>query len=182
MLPTGPGQPRVITHDTMIKRNARWLPDGKRILYTANEPGQDPRIFIVSIDGGHPLPITPPLVIGALPTPDGMAVLGRAADRKFYLFPIAGGTPRLVSTLQSGDVPVRFADDGRSLFATTFGKIPALLTKVDLATGTRTPWKEAMPADTAGLMNVGPILVTPDGKNTVYSYTKLLSDLYLMEP
>jgi Tol biopolymer transport system component len=182
MLPTGPGQPRVITHDTMIKRNARWLPDGKRILYTANETGQDPRIFIVSIDGGHPLPITPPLVIGALPTPDGMAVLGRAADRKFYLFPIAGGTPRLVSTLQSGDVPVRFADDGRSLFVTTFGKMPALLTKVDLATGARTAWKEAMPADTAGLMNVGPILVTPDGKNTVYSYTKLLSDLYLMEP
>ena len=181
MLPTGPGQPRVITHDAMLKRNVRWLPDEKRIVYTANETGQDPRIFIVSIDGGHPVPITPPLVIGALPTPDGMAVLGRAADRRFYLYPIAGGAPRAVPTLQSGDVPVRFSDDGHSLFVTTFGRLPALLTKVDLATGARMPWKEAMPADTAGLMNVGPILVTPDGRSTVYSYTKLLSDLYLVD-
>lgn len=34
-----------------------------------------------------------------------------------------------------------------------------------------------MPADPAGLTNVGPIFVTPDGGTTVYSYTRLLSDL-----
>ena len=181
MLPTGPGQPRVITHDATLKRNARWLPDGRRIIYTANENGQDPRVYIISADGGQPVPVTPPLVIGALPTPDGMAILGRANDRKFYLYPIGGGSPRLVTTLQSGDVPVRFSHDGHSLFVTTFGKIPAMLTKVELATGARTPWKEVMPADTAGLLNVGPILVTPDGKTVVYSYTKLLSDLYLVD-
>ena len=38
-----------------------------------------------------------------------------------------------------------------------------------------------MPADTAGLINVGPIFVTPDGGTSVYSYTRLLSDLYLVD-
>ncbi|HXH39760.1 MAG TPA: hypothetical protein VNN08_14115, partial [Thermoanaerobaculia bacterium] len=70
--------------------------------------------------------------------------------------------------------------DGRSLYVATFGKIPAMLYKVDLTTGARTLSREAMPADPSGLINVGPILVTPDGTTTVYSYTRLLSDLYVM--
>ena len=35
------------------------------------------------------------------------------------------------------DVPVRFTSDGRSVFVGSFGKIPALLTKVDLSSGAR---------------------------------------------
>jgi len=55
------------------------------------------------------------------------------------------------------------------------------LMKVDLITGERTLSREAMPADPSGLINVGPIFVTPDGTTTVYSYTRLLSDLYVVE-
>jgi hypothetical protein len=113
-------------------------------------------------------------------TPDGRFVLGRAADRKFYLYPVAGGAPITVPVLKNGDVPTRFSPDGRSLYVATFGKIPAMLYKVDLTTGARTLWREAMPADPAGLINVGPILITPDGGTTVYSYTRLLSDLYIV--
>ena len=47
--------------------------------------------------------------------------------------------------------------------------------------GARTKWLDAMPADPAGLINVGPILVTPDGGRSVYSYTRMLSDLYLVD-
>ena len=90
----------------------------------------------------------------------------------------SGGVPVAVPALKNGDVPTRFSADGRSLFVATFGKIPAMLYKVDLSTGARAEWREAMPADPAGLINVGPILVTPDGGTTVYSYTRLLSDLY----
>ena len=79
------------------------------------------------------------------------------------------------------DYPVRFTADGRSVFVGSFGKIPALLTKVDLSNGARTLWMEAMPADPAGLTNVGPIFVTPDGGRSVYSYTRMLSDLYLVD-
>ena len=81
----------------------------------------------------------------------------------------------------SDDVPVRFTPDGRALFVGTFGKIPAMLSRVDLGSGAHTRWLEAMPADPAGLINVGPILVTPDGGRSVYSYTRMLSDLYLVE-
>jgi hypothetical protein len=35
--------------------------------------------------------------------------------------------------------------------------------------------------DPAGVSAIGPILVGPDGKSYVYSYRRVLSDLYLIE-
>jgi Tol biopolymer transport system component len=181
MLPTGTGQPRVLTHDAINHRVARWFPDGRHILFQGNEAHHPPRLWVQSIDGGSARAVTPENVVGTHVTPDNRFVLGRASDRKYYLFPVAGGAAVPVPALHGDDVPVRFTIDGRSLFVTTFAKIPALLTKVDLATGARTLWLEAMPADASGLVNVGPILVTPDGGRSVYSYTRVLSDLYLVD-
>ena len=54
------------------------------------------------------------------------------------------------------------------------------ITRVDLKSGTRTLWREAVPPDRSGLINVGPIFTTSDGKISVYSYTRLLSALYIV--
>jgi Tol biopolymer transport system component len=156
------------------------MPDGSHIFFQGNEERQPPRLWIQSLDGSAPRAISPENVAASQVTPDGRFILGRAPDRRFYLYPAAGGAPVEVPVLKNGDVPTRFSADGRSLFVATFGKIPAMLYKVDLTTGARTDWREAMPADPAGLINVGPILVTPDGATTVYSYTRLLSDLYIV--
>ncbi|MEA2162823.1 MAG: eukaryotic-like serine/threonine-protein kinase [Thermoanaerobaculia bacterium] len=180
MLPTGTGQPRQITKDHINHRNARWMPDGKQIFFQGNEERKAPRIWIQSLDGSAPRAITPENVRATQATPDGRYILGGTSDRKFNLYPVAGGAVVPVPALKSGDVPTRFTPDGRSLFVATFGKIPAMFYKIDLASGTRTLWREAMPADPSGLINVGPILVTPDGATTVYSYTRLLSDLYVI--
>ena len=52
---------------------------------------------------------------------------------------------------------------------------------LDLSTGQRTPFKQLMPSDLAGVETIGPILMTPDGKTSVYGYHRTLSDLYLVE-
>jgi hypothetical protein len=38
-----------------------------------------------------------------------------------------------------------------------------------------------MPLDNAGVQHIGPIRITPDGKNYVYGFQRRLSDLYLVE-
>jgi hypothetical protein len=53
--------------------------------------------------------------------------------------------------------------------------------RLNPATGQRTPWKELMPADPAGVATIGPILITPDGKTYVYGFHRTLADLYLVE-
>lgn len=179
MLPTGAGQPRAVTHDGIDHRNARFTPDGKSILFQGNTPGAPSRTWIQPI-GGTPRPITPGPVTDMLVTPDGRHVLARNANGTFSMFSIDGGAPRSVPVLLPGDRPIQFTSDGGSVFVSSFGKIPAVLTKVDLATGTRTKWREVMPAEPAGLINVGPVWPTPDGKTMVYSYARLLSDLFIV--
>jgi dipeptidyl aminopeptidase/acylaminoacyl peptidase len=180
MLPTGAGQPRAVTNDAIDHHNARFTPDGKSVLFQGNIRGAPRRVWVQPI-GGAPRPITPPNVTASLITPDGREVLVRDSRGAFSLYPISGnGAPRPVPVLLADDRPIQFTSDGGSVFVSTFGKIPAVLTKVDLATGTRTKWREVMPAEASGLFNVGPVWPTPDGQTMVYSYGRLLSDLYIV--
>jgi eukaryotic-like serine/threonine-protein kinase len=181
MLPTGTGQPRTVTKDALTPRNARWFPDGRRILFQGSEAGRPPRLWMQSIDGGAPRALTPENVSGVLITADSSRVLGRAADHHFYFYPVDGSAPQPVPALRGSDAPVRFSTDEKAVYVGTFGRIPAQLEKVNLLTGERTRVRELRPADPGGLINVGPVFVTPDQKTIVYSYTRLLSDLYLIE-
>jgi serine/threonine protein kinase/Tol biopolymer transport system component len=182
MLPVGAGEPRQLTHDAINHRAARFSPDGRSILFQGNEQGHASRMWVQTIEGhALPRPITPENVSGRVMTPDGKRLLASGPDHRYSLFAVDGTTPPTpVPALHSGDVPMRFSDDG-TLYVASFSKIPALLWRVNLANGVRVVVREAMLADPAGLTNVGPILTTPDGKTAVYSYTRLLSDLFLVD-
>jgi len=52
---------------------------------------------------------------------------------------------------------------------------------VDLNTGKRQLFKEIEPPDRAGVLALGPIQMTPDGKTYVYGFTRRLSDLHVVE-
>ncbi len=182
MLPIGAGEPRQVTRDAINHRFARFSPDGRSIFFQGDEPGHASRMWMQPLDGhSPPRAVTPENVSGRVMTTDGRQVVASGPDRKYSLYAVDGKTPPMaVSALHPGDVPTRFAADG-SLYVASFGKIPALLWKVNLATGARTVVHEAMPADPSGLTNVGPILTTPDGTTAVYSYTRILSDLFLVD-
>ena len=52
---------------------------------------------------------------------------------------------------------------------------------MELASGTRTLWREFSPADPAGVYRIAPVLVTSDGSAYAYNAMRALSDLYLVE-
>ena len=58
--------------------------------------------------------------------------------------------------------------------------MPARVEICDVETGARRLWKEIVPPDPAGVLAVGPIVITPDGKSCVYSYRRALDDLFLV--
>ncbi len=183
MLPTGIGQPRAITNDNISHRWARWFPDGQKILFFGSEPNKPPHLWVQSIvSGSAPQRVAPDQVLGTLITPDGQRVLGRSPDRHYFFYPVNGGTPQPVTAMQGSDVPIRLSADGKIAYVASFGRIPAIVTKIDLVSGTRTQLREVVPADRAGLINVGPVLLTPDASTMVYSYTRLLTDVYLIQP
>jgi hypothetical protein len=60
-------------------------------------------------------------------------------------------------------------------------EVPTKVHRVDMTTGQRALWKELVPPDPAGVLTMGPILMTPDGKSYVYSYRRTLDELFLVE-
>jgi Tol biopolymer transport system component len=184
LLPTKAGEAQPLTNDAINHNGARWMPDGKKFVFSGNEPGRGGRLYVQDVGGGQPLAIAPEGVNGTAfaVSPDGQTVAAIGPDQKGYLYPTSGkGEPRLISGLESGDLPTSWSQDGHALFVYQTGEVPAKVYRVDLAAGKRSLWKQLVPGDPAGVATIGPILVTPDGKSFVYGFHRTLADLYLVE-
>jgi serine/threonine protein kinase len=186
LLPTGTGEHKeVATSGISSEQAAIWFPDSQRILFAGSEPGHGLRLYVQSIEGGKPRPITPEGVTAALPgfavSADGKLVAAAGADRKAALFPVDGGPVRAVPGVEPGEFPLRFSPDGHVIYLWKRGDVPARVTRVDLETGKREVWKDLLPADPAGVERISNVLVTPDAKGYAYCYARLLSDLFVVQ-
>jgi Tol biopolymer transport system component len=182
LLPTGSGESRRVTNDSINHVNAAFLPDGKGILFAGNEPGSGGRLYVQNLEGGKPRAISPegvegfPLAI----SPDGRRVAAIGREGETWLFPLEGGQPERVPGLEVGEGPICWGRDGRSLYISSGRAVPMRLFRLDLATGRRDPWKEISPADTGGLVGVFGLRAAPEADAYAYSYGRILSDLYLV--
>ena len=183
LLTTGAGEAKDLTKDNINHAWAHWFPDGKRILFSGNEPGKGVRLYVSDPATGKNLAITPEGVSGTafVISPDSQTVAGIGPDQKGYLYPVAGGEPRVIPGLNPGEQPITFSTDGNSLYIYQPGELPARVNRLDVRTGQRTLWRELMPTDPAGVETIGPILMTPDAKTCVFGYHRMLADLYLVE-
>jgi serine/threonine protein kinase/Tol biopolymer transport system component len=183
LLPTGAGEPRDITKDNVNHSWAHWFPDGKRILFSADEPGKGVRFYVYELASGKSQVISQEGVNGTAfaISPDSQQIAAIGPDQKGYLYPVAGGDPKLIGGINPGEQPITWTADGNSLYIYQPGELPARVYRLDVKSGQRTLWKELMPSDPAGVENIGPIYMTPDAKTCVFGYHRMLADLYLVE-
>jgi len=183
LLPTGAGEPRDITKDNVNHSWAHWFPDGKRILFSADEPGKGVRFYVYELASGKSQVISQEGVNGTAfaISPDSQQIAAIGPDQKGYLYPVAGGDPKLIGGINPGEQPITWTADGKSLYIYQPGELPARVYRLDVQSGQRTLWKELMPSDPAGVENIGPIYMTPDAKTCVFGYHRMLADLYLVE-
>ncbi len=183
LLPTGAGEARDLTNDNVNHSWAHFFPDGKRILFAGNEPGKGVKLYVLDISSGKSHAVSQEGVNGIsfIISPDSQWVAGIGPDQKGYLYPVAGGEPRVIAGMNAGEQPITFSTDSRSLYIYQPGELPTLVNRLDLQTGSRTLWRQLMPSDPAGVENIGPILLTPDAKTCVFGYHRMLADLYLVE-
>ena len=183
LLPTRSGEPKELTKDNINHSWAKWFPDGKRILFTADEPGKGVRFYIYEMDSGKSQPISQEGVNGTAfsISPDAQQIAAIGPDQRGYLYPVTGGDPKPIAGMNQGEQPITWSGDARSLYIYQPGELPARVYRLDLQTGQRTLWKELMPSDPAGVENIGPIYMTPDAKTCVFGFHRMLADLYLVE-
>ncbi len=183
LLPTKAGVRRSATDDSIDHVAGGFTPDGKQIVFAGNEPGKGVRLYIQDLAGGKPRTVSPEG--GGLPvilvSPDGKFVQGVDTEGRRLLYPLDGGDPRPIPGIHPEEHLIGFSADSKSVFVHNFAGLPSTITRVDLATGKRTDWKQIAPADAAGVDAIGGIGITPDEKSYVYSYSRTLSDLYVVE-
>jgi Tol biopolymer transport system component len=193
LLPTGPGDSKQIDSAGLnVTFSFAWLPDGKRLVFTAREAarGTD-RLYVQSVEDGKPRPISPEGIGGKIEglrggiavSPDGRFVAAVGPDRKIALYPIDGGDARAVPGAFEEERPLQWSDDGKSLYVSLPRELfsPAHVFKLNIETGKRTLTKELRPEDPAGFVAATHVCITPDGRSYVYDYIDVQSDLYVAE-
>jgi len=183
LLPTGAGTLKRVERDGLEQygHTIHWLPDGKQIIFAANLPGRPTRCFVQAVDGGKPRPITPEGVGNCMVSPDGKLVAGTdlsGGGTRFY--PMDGGAAQAIPGLLPGDA-LMWSADPKILYVYHWRQLPVRLYRLNAVTGERQFFKELHPSDATGLCDMSHVLLSGDGRAYVYSYLRLLSELYLVK-
>jgi len=189
LLPTGAGQPRVLPRGKIVRYGgftADWFADSRRFLFAARGEGHEFQLYIQDIQGGEPRATSREglnLQFGRGLSPDQKYVAAiDLNDRKIWIVPVEGGSPRPAPSTEPDELPAGWTADGRSLYIyRRDSRAPTKVYLVDVASGQRKLWKEIMPSDPAGTYGIAGLAVNPDGKSYVYNLGRQLSDLYLVE-
>ncbi len=180
LLPTGAGTMRKLDRGDIqqYRHGLHWMPDGKQIVFTGNVAGHPARCFIQNIDGGKPRPVTPEGVTMCQVSPDGQFIsAGDSTGDKLY--PLDGGPPRPIPGLQPGE-GFSWTTDPRFVYVYQKKLAPVRIDRLNILNGQRQFFKDINPSDETGLCDMSSIMFSANGKAYVYGYTRLLSELYLV--
>jgi Tol biopolymer transport system component len=135
---------------------------------------------VQDLNGGEPVALTPEGIVASRVSPDQKYAIVAAAGR-LSLFPIRGGEPKPIANLEPGESVIRWSADGHSLFLRKLvGPASLEIDRLDVVTGRRELWKELKTPDSVGVQ-IGQVVMTPDGKSYAYSFQRDTSTLYLAE-
>lgn len=185
VIPLGPGDPMTLQHANLDEYQwSKWLPDGRRIVVNAIERGSGPRLFVHDLGSGEITAISRTNVLGpAAVAPDGQRVLGiDAVDRSTWIFAVDGRQPSLcIPDITPDDLAFQWSVDGHAVYLRRRGgELPLRVMRMDLSSGQRDVWREVTIADPAGVHAISDMVLTPDGRNYVIAYSRILSDLFVV--
>ena len=179
LLPTGAGPEKTLKGPGLTYfPSASWFPDGRRIAFTARANNSPPRTYVQDTDDGEPIPVGPgwrPIV-----APDGRMIV-ELTERGPVLVTLGVPDAQPCPGLEAGDVPIAWSLDGRALFFTRVRTRTVEIHRVEVSTGRQKLVRSLVIQDPAGVRTPMGVRITPDGKYCVYSFERVLSNLYLVE-
>jgi eukaryotic-like serine/threonine-protein kinase len=182
LLPTGAGTIKRLDPGNIqqYRNGLHWMPDGKQIVFAGNQAGHLARCFLQNIDGGQPRPVTPEGVIRCQISPDGrMIAASDLAGVKLY--PVAGGSPQPIPGLLTGEGFAWTSDPHVLYVYPEKSELPVKIYRLNILTGQRQLFKAVSPSDETGLRDMSHIVFSADGREYVYGYMRLSSELYLVD-
>ncbi|HLW88242.1 MAG TPA: serine/threonine-protein kinase [Terriglobales bacterium] len=186
LIPTGAGEVRFLNTTVALQSNAMgFMPDQKAV-YFSNDDGHGWRMYVEDVTGGAPRAVTPVISVRThyfethVVSPDGKLIFARDIAGKGMIYPIAGGDARPVPGWLANDVWIMWSADGHSAFVYQDEKTSAPVYRLDLTTGKRDLAMTLAPSNSDGVTSIVSVRMAADGKTYGYSYTRELSDLFLV--
>jgi hypothetical protein len=93
---------------------------------------------------------------------------------------VENGEAQKIPGMDIGDTAAQWSEGSSALYVYRSGRVPAVIERLDLRSGQRTPMKEIRPSEAAGVISIGPITMSHDGSRFAYSYYQNLSVLYVV--
>lgn len=189
LAPLGEGEIKLLESDPeqrlVYDVFAGFFPDGKRIIFSANEAGGKRQVYTQNINGGKPVRFTSDEGVQILSShpvsPDGKFVILTDSQNRLTLYRTSDGAASPLKNLEKGFWLIRWTDDGENIFIWRRGQVPAIVYKYNPASGKKEEWLKLSPKDTTGVSRINAVRLTPNGKTYAYSYVRESSDLFLME-
>ncbi|MDQ2871352.1 MAG: protein kinase [Acidobacteriota bacterium] len=178
--PTGAGQTRTIPSGGIVTyESARFFPDGRRILLCGHEKDRGVRCYVQGIEDSKLRPVTPEGTSAGFVSPDGRQIVVRS-PRGLEVLPSEGGEGRVIPGA-GDDTVVRWAPDGKSLLVSPPWEVPQSVSRLDLTTGRREPFRIFGPPDLTGAVGIYPIVISDDMKVYAYGTRRMHSHLFLVD-
>ena len=180
LLPVGEGQPRELSGGIEYQW-AMFFPDGQQLLVAGNEPGGSMRLYLQAANGGKPRPLSPDIFLSSVViSTDGKWIAGADLNARLTVCAVDGGQRRIIPTAKPVS-PVGWTSDSRSILVRDIRSVPARVSSIELATGRAKPWREIGPSNLAGVQAIYRLFITPDLRSYVYSFDRVLVQLYLAD-
>ena len=181
LLPTGPGEARMLPDNGIRPQAAEWFPDGRRILITGNQPKQPVRTYVSDVDTGKVRPLTGLGVRASGISPDGRVAEIITPAGKISLVSVETGAQTAAGAVDPGVSVLRWSGDGRSLFLSKRGgNNRATILRFEVGTGRTEVWRELKTPDPMAALFQS-VVLTPDGQSYAFSYQRDLATLYLVK-
>jgi eukaryotic-like serine/threonine-protein kinase len=183
LLATGAGAARKIALPGLTISSGEILPDGRTLLVEASEPGKPVGLWTLPLEGGKPRLVLPEAAAGGMvSSPDGEKLAVHTGGAQGFIMPLDGGPRTRLKGLEAGDRLHQWSGDGRYLYASGPQALPGRVFRIEIETGRRELWKELMPPDPTGVINVTrAIAISRDGRSYAYSFMRtVVSDLFVL--
>ncbi len=182
LLPTGAGEVRRIEPPA---DSPEWFPDGRRLLLRLHRPNAPPALAVYDISARTTRPLPLPAGIegndgDVAVSPDGRRIAIVDSAGATWVFPADGGAARKTPGEFQGQL-IGWSDSGKHVFLYRIGDVPGRVMRLDIDSGKAELWKELRPEELAGVVRIHPVRVAPDGRSWAYTYTRVLSNLYVVE-
>jgi hypothetical protein len=181
LVPTGAGESKQLTHDSVSYSDASFLLDGKHVLASGIEAGHGGRDYLIDLSNGDSKPITPEGTAGTELSPDGASIAVQGPDGKLGVWPLDGSGFRLIPEIDPIYVVVGWTPDSQSVYVVKRGRgTVRSVTRVNIQTGKMEPWKTIGEGAGAGVSSSARLHLSADGSAYAYIYSSAMSEAYVV--